>query len=118
MAGQPLPIVKIFAFDESATLCVHYLSSWVDVGGRVMQRNIHRAAIELQEWINAPLEAVNIAVFADDAGRHIRVFAAPEQESWVAQIPPTFAGFRVVVEYSQFAPPMSAQPSLMGSQHV
>lgn len=83
-----------------------------------MQRNIHRAAIELQASINAPLEAVSIAVFADAAGRHIRVFTAPDHERWVAQIPPTFAGFRVVVECRQFAPVSAARPDLIASQHV
>ena len=80
-----------------------------------MVRNIHQAAIDLHAAIDAPEEALIISVFADSAGRHIRVFVRLEQERWVGQIPPTFAGFRVVVERRQTALPMSTPPNPIGS---
>ena len=76
-----------------------------------MVRNIHQAATGLHAAIDAPEEALIISVFADDAGRHIRVFMRLEQERWAGQIPPTFSGFRVVVERRQAALAMSALPN-------
>ena len=66
-----------------------------------MSARIHNAAKDFRASIRAPREAISVSVFADTAGRYLRVLISPEFKQWVGPIPASFSGFRVVVDASQ-----------------